>query len=192
MEVEKMSRVKIELGKVDLYGTGKRYPATIEMELRERGGEETFRMINGKREYTGETTPTYTELSICGTIWNSKRTDCIMGGQCLDSMVQYFKHNTTFNKLYRWWKMYHLNGMNAGTPEQTAAIKEWENAGNKYDYTAACDMLKEKGLYEIPFYGKTTGKVYNGELYRYGTGWVVNDIPENELNDIKEFIATCA
>ena len=92
-----------------------------------------------------------------------------------------------FQTIYRWWKAYHLNGMKAGTPEQQEAVKEY-NATHKYDYTAVCEYLKEKGLYEIPFYGKTVGKQYNGEMYRYGTGWCVEEIPESVLSDMVEFL----
>jgi hypothetical protein len=78
--------------------------------------------------------------------------------------------------------------MNAGTPEQTAAIDAWKNCGNKYDYDAVCNMLKDIGLYEIPFYGKSTGKVWNGEKYRYGSAWIIDEIPQNVIDEIECFI----
>lgn len=178
----------VNLGKIDLYGTGRRYPADIEIELRKRGGEDTFIIKDGEKVYTGEKTPVYTELSICGTVWNTVKSDCIMAGQCLDHMAEYIK-TPTFKKLFRWWKLYHLNDMHAGTPEQEKCINEYlQKNGIKYSYELACDILKEYGLYEVPFYGKTVGKEYNGELYKYGHGWIVNDIPENDLDDIINFI----
>jgi len=180
-------RKKVCFGKIDLYNTGKCYPAEVVIELRERGGEPTFTIENGEKIPTGETTPIYYEFSACGTVWNTRKTDCILGGQCLDDMSKYIK-TAEFSKIYKWWKLYHLNSMNAGTPEQTKAVKEWEAQGNKYDYTAVCEMLKTKGLFEIPFTGKTIGKEYNGELYKYGHGWVINDIPENDLEEIKTYL----
>lgn len=53
------------------------------------------------------------EFSACGEVWNSKKTDIIMGGQCLDFLQKYLKHNKTFNEIYNLWKKYHLNGMHA-------------------------------------------------------------------------------
>ena len=79
--------------------------------------------------------------------------------------------------------------MHAGTPEQEAAINEWEAAGNRYDYTAACNMLKEKGLYEVLFTGKTVGRMYNNEPYKYGHGWIVNDIPGDDLIRIEHLLS---
>lgn len=182
-------KAKVSFGKINLYGTGKRYPAEVEIEIKERGGEPTFKMENGERIYTGETTPVYRELSICGTVWNTKRTNCVMGGQCLDGMYRFLKGNPKFRKVHEWWKKYHLNGMHAGTPEQEAAIAEWKADGNRYDYTAVCEMLKEIGLYEVEFTGKTVGRMYDHEPYKYGHAWIIQDIPEDVLKEIEEFIA---
>lgn len=182
---------KLSFGKIDLYGTGKRYLAEVEIELKERGGEPTFTIENGVKVPTGKTTPTYTEFTACGTVWNTRHTDCVCGGQCLDEISKFVK-TADFKKIYTWWKKYHLNGMNAGTPEQEQAIKEWKDAGNKYDYDAVCEMLKEKGLYEVPFTGKSTGKEWHGEIYRYGSAWIVSDIPEADLCEIKAFIENVA
>lgn len=87
------------------------------------------------------------------------------------------------------WKRYHLNGMHAGTPTQEKAVAEWKATGNKYDYIAACEMLKEKGLYEVPFTGITIGKRYHGEMYKYSHGWVVQDIPADDLIRIEHAIS---
>lgn len=53
------------------------------------------------------------EFTASATVWNSKNTNCIMGGQCLDSLVPYLKSNTTFMEIYRLWGLYHLNGAHA-------------------------------------------------------------------------------
>ena len=181
---------RFSMGKIDFNGTGRKAnEVTIDLELTEHGGDRTFVIKpDGTRKYTGRKTPVYTELSICGNVWNGRHTDIIMGGQCLDELAKY-GHGTTFNTLYRLWKHYHLNGMHAGTPEQEAAIKAWRHLGNKYDYTKACEFLKEIGLYEIPFTGKTVGRKYKNELYQYGHGWVVNDLPESVIEEIE---ALCA
>lgn len=167
-----IAKKQIDFGKINYNGTGKRYPASVTIELRKCGGENT---------------PEYLELSICGDVWNTKHTDIVMGGQCIDSMAQFIK-TPLFRRIRKLWKRYHLNGMHAGTPEQERAIEEWKSAGNKYDYTAACEYLKSINLYEVPFYGKTTGKVWNWELYKYGHGWIIEELPETIIDEIMEII----
>ena len=177
---------KINFGKIDFYRTGRKINAVdVEIRLTQRGGEPTFILKDGKKEYTGNKTPEYIELAICGNVWNSKETDIVCGGQCLDTIAEYIK-TPLFNRILEIWKRYHLNGLRAGTPEQEAAIKEWCAAGNTYDYTKACDYLKSIGLYETAFYGKTSGKQYNGELYKYGHGWIIEDLPEDIVKEVKE------
>lgn len=61
---------------------------------------------------------------------------------------------------------------------------------NRYDYNDACEMLKEKGLYEVNYTGATVGRYYNNEPYRYGSGWVINEIPGNVLLRIEHIITT--
>ena len=183
---------KFNLGRINLCGTGKRYPVEVRVELRERGGEETFTVdpVTRERHYTGERCPEYVEFSAMALV------GARMGGQCqcLDEINQHRRDFTRENrilwhKIYRLWQMYHLNDMHAGTPEQEQAIEEWKQAGHKYDYTEVCNMLKEKGLYEVPFTGKTVGRMYNGELYKYGHGWVVEDIPEEDIAIIRELLS---
>lgn len=165
--------------------------AEVTIELRQKGGEATFTIDPTTREriYTGSKTPEYVELSICGSIWNASHTDIWCGGQCLDTMAEYVK-TPLFREIYNLWKRYHLNGARAGTPEQENAIKEWTQAGNKYEYTAACEMLKEKGLYEVNYTGPTVGRYYNNEPYRYGCGWIIEEIPGEVLTRIEHIIST--
>lgn len=181
-----------DFGKIDYTHTGRKaYPVTVEVELRKRGGEPTFTVKGGKREYTGKTTPEYYELTLCGYVWNTRKTDCVAGGQCLDTIRKYagqLKDRALFLELFRLWEAYHLNGMHAGTPEQEQAVEEWRKAGNRYDYTEACEMLKAAGLYEIPFTGLTVGKRYTGELYKYGHGWVVEELPAAVVDRVTELL----
>ena len=53
------------------------------------------------------------EFTASANVWNSKHTDIIMGGQCLDSLGQYLKHNKTYKEILDLWQKYHLNGMHA-------------------------------------------------------------------------------
>ena len=179
------------LGKINVNGTENRInEVEIKLELRKCGGDRTFTVVNGTRKYTGSKTPTFTELSICGDVWNQKHTDIVWGGQCLDHIYDVRNQMTAanraiFERLYKLWRNWHLNGMHAGTPEQEKAVAEWKAAGNEYDYKAACEMLKERGLYEVPFTGKTVGRKWNGEPYRYGSGWIVHELPRSVLKEVK-------
>lgn len=176
---------RINFGKIDVYGIGRKINAVeVDIELRSRGGDETFIMENGEKKYTGNKTPEYTEFTASGSIWNGRKTDIVYGGQCLDIIARYIK-SSRFKEIYELWKKYHLNGLHAGTPEQEAALKEWRDAGNKYDYDAACDYLKKIGLYEVNFTGKTVGRMYDNEPYKYGHAWIVNDLPDEVIERIK-------
>lgn len=187
---KKEKGTEISFGKIALYGGKKINEVTVTVELRTCGGDETFTIgKNGEHIPTGQKTPEYQELAICGNIWNSKKTDIVYGGQCLDTIAEYV-HDPFFEEIHGLWKKYHLNGMHAGTPEQEEAVKEWrEKTGNNgFAYDEICEMLKEKGLYEVNFTGVTTGKVYNNEPYKYGHSWVVEQIPEDVLKRINEII----
>lgn len=122
-------------------------------------------------------------FSACGNVWNNIQSDIYMGGQCIDSIWDEFSSQLENKELYlkvmKLWQDNHLNNMNAGTPEQTAAIKQWESKGNKYEYTAVCNHLKSIGLYEVQL---------NGESYKYGHAWLYRPIPEQDLIQIQEII----
>lgn len=173
-------KAKIDFGKINLYGTGKRYPVEITIELKKHGGEKTY--INGQP--TGETTPEYIEFTASG------HAGAACWGQCLDSIVPYLKRNKLFNEVYSFWKKYHLNGMHAGTPDQEKAIKEKEASGWRYDYTEACEYLKSIGLYEVNYTGLACGHRYNNEPYKYGHGWLIQEIPASDLERIEHIINT--
>ena len=154
-----MLKKQISFGKIDFNGCGRRINE-VEVELRLK---ETS---NGM------------EFSASGVIYNSKKTDCICAGQCLDEIGKYVGI-PLFHEIHDLWKKYHLNGMHAGTEEQEAAIEAWEAKENTYDYTKVVDYLKSIGLYEVE---------YNGKPYKYGTSWLFREIPEQDLNRIKAII----
>lgn len=124
-------------------------------------------------------------FSAMAWILDSKRRDHLIGGQCFDS-INYncpdIKANPIWQKIYRLWKLYHLNDMHAGTIEQEEALDKWasESVENTIaDYDKSCEYLKSIGLYEVD---------YNGKPYRYGSAWLKRDIPEDDLNQIKELL----
>lgn len=80
--------------------------------------------------------------------------------------------------------------MHAGTPEQEEAIAKWKAEGNEYDYKKVCEMLKNRGLYEVPLTADLIGtRKADGKPYKYGHGWVIFNIPEKDLAEIKNFFA---
>lgn len=153
--MEKIRKV-IEFGKIDYLGIGRKENlVTIELELRERD--------DGKIEF-----------SCCGNIWNRIKSEILCGGQCLDEIKKYIK-KPLFNKIYRLWKLYHLNTMHAGTKKQETFLeqhgfKDWANR-----YKETCDFLKENDLY----YDNGVG---------FGCSWQYWKIPENDLEEIKKLI----
>jgi hypothetical protein len=97
-----------------------------------------------------------------------------MSGSCGGSFGQMYdsiKPTTTQKKLIDIWKKYHLNDMNAGTPEQEEALKNF-----KGDYPEKCEHLKKAGLYEVDLKGKK---------YKYGTAWLTRDLPVNLWVDVE-------
>ena len=165
-----MERKKIcYLGKID-YMRRNRKDCAVELKI-----SLTDREKNGKA---------YKELSASADVWNHNHSDIYMGGQCLDELVKYFKGNKTFDFIYDMWNKYHLNGMNAGTIEQENALKEAVKNGELTSYGAnnyenTCNYLKSIGLYEVEVDGKP---------YRYGSGWLVREIPEDDLERIEYFL----
>lgn len=166
--------MKISLGKVDGYETGKRNcAAEIEMNLKE--------CKPGKLEFTAS-----------GNVWNPKETDIIMGGQCIDTIVRMvskeYKEKAEFIK--EMWSRYHLNGMHAGTPAQEALLKQAVRNGELSSYGAnnyeeTLSYLEKHGLlYDKSCEGKTEAG------YKYGSGWLYEPIPEYDLKAIEEFMET--
>lgn len=147
----------IEFGKIDFEGTGKKInPVTIEIKLKNEDSEQPV-------------------FSVCGDVWNSKKNDILMGGQCLDELLTYFKKNKLFLEIYRLWNLYHLNDMHAGTKKQENFlnknnIKNWAN-----DYTNTCEFLNKNNL------------LYDNGI-KFGTTLNYWAIPTKDLEKIKKII----
>lgn len=163
----------INFGNIRYGSETKCHPAEVEIELR--------------RHESNDKAFQYDVLAISGDIL-TKSGRMITGGQCLDEMLPELKTNELFMEIYSLWKTYHLNDMHAGTPVQEAVLKEAGIIGENFDYGKAVKYLKEKDLYEVPFTGKTIGRAYHNEPYRYGCGWVINDLPENVRDRVIQII----
>ena len=139
-------------GKIDYYGRGRKINL-VEVKVE----------LSDEKVFTAST-----------NIWNSKHTDCVCGGQCLDEVAKYVKSDR-FKKIYRLWELYHLNDMHPGTEKQEAALKaaglnSWAN-----DYSKCCDYLESIGL------------LVDGG-YKFGTGWLKRDIPAEDVAEIEKLL----
>ena len=57
-----------------------------------------------------------------------------------------------------------------------------------YNYKTVCEYLKNINLYEVKYTGLSVGRKYDNELYKYGTGWLVREIPNDVIKRIIEII----
>lgn len=118
-------------------------------------------------------------LSICGSIWNSKHTDCVVCGQCLDDMmgIDELRNDELFRTLYNLWKNWHLNDLTAGTTKQEQALNEARKSGKQLNcYDDACKYLESIGL-------------LSDDGYVYGTKWLYREIPEDAMSTIESLLA---
>lgn len=170
-------------GKIDYMDRGRKDCAVdVTIYLEEKGGE---KVLDKDGNFTGSYCNKYIEFTASGNIWNYRHSDIYSGGQNLDEIAKYVK-TPLFQRIHTFWKKYHLNGMHAGTPEQEEAVTKWEAEGNKYDYKKACEMLKNRGLYEVPLTADLIGtRKADGKPYKYGQGWVIANIPAKDLKEIK-------
>ena len=149
----------IELGKIP-YTNPKRKSnlATLEVEIR--------KVQNKKLNQNLESVEEYYTLSISGNIWNSRKSDIVCGGQCMEDLNKYKRFYgekaKIFSLLFDAWMLFHLNDMKAGTTLQEISVKKYlAESGKRYDYTEVCEYLKSENLYE-------------DRGYRYGTAWLVD------------------
>lgn len=152
--------------KVDYRGTGRRVnAASIEVEYR-----------LGVKYQNGEAV-LYWEYSACGNVWNIKHTDIISGGQNLDSMAKFaaIRNDKDFSEAFSLWKLYHLNGMTAGSPAQEAAKGEFKFDSEKvtwywYDNTDITDNTDRYGRHMTEDETEAKAAQAAGQYVRSETG----------------------
>ena len=143
----------LNFGKIDYNDTGRKINlVTVEIELQEAK--------NG---------PVFTASA---NVWNSKQSDIIRAGQCLDALIPFFQDNDVYMTIFSMWGKYHLNNLHPGTPAQEKALNEAGLTEFATNYTECCEYLKKIGLF-----------CDNG--VNFGETWVYWPIPENDLETIK-------
>ena len=110
------------------------------------------------------------------------------GGNCLGSCGQIIMDWTPIvNYAKGWtpsmvrrfldiWDRWHLNDMQAGTPEQMDFARKYYKEHNRANYDEICNALKNAGLYEIV--------QADGTLYKYGHAFLFEPIPA----DVVQFL----
>lgn len=172
----------IKIGKINFYDNEKRKNHNVEIILR-------LSLSNDNC------------FSAVANVWNFPHSDILMGGQCFDTILNDFpevKKNPIFMEVYDLWKKYHLNDLRAGTKAQEDLLKEAVKNGelNTYganNYKETCAYLESKNmLYDKNYLvskkqkdGSTKKVPYR---YRYGTDWLKEEIPEQDLLRIKSLI----
>ena len=73
-------------------------------------------------------------------------------------------------RLKRVWQTWHLNDMQAGSPDQTRKLGH-----NGMSFDQASEYLRRHGLNPDPNY------LHNGKPYAYGSAWLAITVPEIEL-----------
>ena len=187
---------KINFGKIDAEGRGRKINSVdLEIELRNADTDKP-------------------EFSVCGDVWNSRHTDIVQGGQCIDSIDKFFKHDRLYKLIENLWKKYHLNSMHAGTVEQENCLKDFaseketiknelrNNAWNKakIEYNYSENYFKEWQSWHSSEWDSYTVDCellkrhglyeveVDGKPYKYGHAWLYRAIPENDMNKIRAIL----
>jgi|LSQX01.3.fsa_nt_gb hypothetical protein len=114
---------------------------------------------------TGHFITGYKTLSMSGTNGQNRKETAD-----INNYKELFISKEDLQTINRVWANWHLNDMHIGTERQEEFLKQWKKE-HKYDYTAACEALKEVGLYED-----------NG--HKYGHAWLVKPLPEEVITEI--------
>lgn len=117
---------RFDFGCIDFEGRGKAVNrVTVDMEYKEENGKKRF--------------------SVSASVWNSRRSDIIAGGQCLDTIAPYI-NDPVYTEILRLWELYHLNDMHPECEHQAAA--GWRNEAakkvNLYKFTMTTEAISEQ------------------------------------------------
>lgn len=167
----------IKIGKINFYDNEKRANHDVEVTLR----------LNDDNCF-----------SAVAKVWNFCHNNILLNGQCFNELNDFpeINQNPMFMEIYDLWKNYHLNDLHTGTKAQEDLLKEAVKNGelNTYganNYKETCAYLESKDmLYDKNYL--VSKKQKDGNIikvpYQYGTGWLKEEIPEQDLLRIKSLI----
>ena len=177
-------RDKLKIGTMKNY-RGANVPINLEIQIKEKdlstqaiynGEGELLRIGNKKRTIDNEEVSSYRTLSISGNIGNEQ------AGQINDTLRQGlndpdfdFKNKEAVKEILDIWDKHHLNDLKAGTRKQETALKNWKERPSGSSYSEDVEYLKSK-------------KIYNDNGYKYGSAWLVGDIPKDIIGKLDQAI----
>lgn len=103
-------RASLKLGMVDAEGRGKVNAVTVGIRY----------TAPGQVDECGNDRPDG-DISMSGSVWNSRRSDIVRGGQCEDAIREYFPASADVQRLCDLWDRWHMSGTRAGCEHQRAA-----------------------------------------------------------------------
>lgn len=129
----------------------------------------------------------YTELSICGTLYEAIKPyksggyynhwRDVGGGQITSDLKKMFANDPKAQEIAEVWERWHLNGLKAGCREQDEFVRNYF-ADKRYTYDKACEALEAAGLYTVkrPLLE-----------YKYGYAWLVERLPEAIIAQVESW-----
>lgn len=158
-----MTKRKLRIGRDE-----RGYTVTLSLEIRDGSYHKLDINLNPISQYR--------ELSIVGDGRERPHVGISYGGQIQDTLREMVEHPhrgrtrlfypvAQLREILDIWEAWHLNDLKAGTALQMEIVKAYfDEAGERYDYTKACEVLARYGYL-----------VHRG--YKYGTAWLVNPLP---------------
>lgn len=149
-------KIKIGYTKAEVFG--KRSPVYLEASIKEK--------LN-QRSVDNKVLTKFKTLSISG---HSRD----FAGQIHDELtpdkIDFTVDKSKVENIKKIWKQWHLNDLHAGTRAQEKALAQVGGVNaNEYDKQVA--FLKKK-------------KLYKNKGYKFGTGWLVDPLPENVEQEV--------
>jgi hypothetical protein len=138
-----------------------------------KDGVKTLSKVGNTKQTTNLITVNkYKTLSICGSYRHGV-------GQCQNLLTDKdFKPIHKFNnkRFKEIWNTHHLNDLQSGTQKQQEVLNSWKERPNGWSYSEDCEYLKEK-------------KLYSDRGYKFGSAWLIQELPLEIEEEIKQLIS---
>ena len=173
--MEETRKWRILLGHREIGGYRGKKPVELQLVIKRVKIPDTEApRLNWKLEEIRE----YTTVSISGEVWYSNYRDCFECGQIRETVSDLFGRED-IQRLCVLWHNWHLNDLQAGTKAQRNCVSQYKlnHPGWRYDYSKACEILKDAGLYTIE-----TSPI----SYAYGSKWLIREVPESIITELIE------